>query len=398
MRSPGKSVFSVVCLLIVVGCASSASTSVPSQPAATEPAVASASPAAAASPSPSASGDAQCSPTPEAIAGMTAVQCTVPAPSLANNLLGDPAELQVEILMPAGYETSGRTYPSVYVLAGLNDDASYIAYQLGSGLKAAVAPEAEAIYVLVGGINSLGGSFYVNSPVTGNWEDAIAVDLVAFVDGAYRTLPAAASRGMAGHSMGGFGALSIAMHRPDVFGAVYAMSPGLFGPNGAGERLGDEEVFAPLLELRDKLAGMPAADRGKALVREGTGSFDVAYGAAFVPDPASPIFMKLPYTSEGGKLTLDPEVWKLWEGGFGGIEDKLATYGSNLKQLRAIGIDWGIYDEYDWIPEGCRTFVDLATNAGLKVTHSAFEGDHQGSLDSRIADFAIPFFATNLVR
>jgi S-formylglutathione hydrolase len=329
---------------------------------------------------------------------MTAAQCTVPAPSLADNLLGDPAELQVEILVPTDYGTSGRTYPSVYVLAGLNDDASYMAYQLGSGLKAAVAPEAEAIYVLVGGINSLGGSFYVNSPVTGNWEDAIAVDLVAFVDGAYRTLPAAASRGMAGHSMGGFGALSIAMHRPDVFGAVYAMSPGLFGPNGAAQRLGDEELFAPLLELRDKLAGVPAADRGKVLVREGTGSFDIAYGAAFVPDPSSPIFMKLPYTSDGGKLTLDPEVWKLWEGGFGGIRDKLAAYASRPQQLRAIGIDWGIYDEYDWIPEGCRTFVDLATKAGLKVTDSTFEGDHQGSLDSRLAGYMIPFFTTNLDR
>ena len=226
MKSPGRFAILFVILLIVVGCGSSAGTP-PSQPAAT------ASASALASASSSAPGQAICSPTPEKIAGMTAVQCIVPAPSLANNLLGDPAELEIEILLPSGYETSGRDYPSVYVLAGLDDDASFIAYQFGSGLKAAPAAEAEAIYVMVGGCNALGGSFYVNSPVTGNWEDAIATDLVAFVDGAYRTLPAAASRGMAGHSMGGFGALSIAMHRPDVFGAVYAMSPGLFGPNGA---------------------------------------------------------------------------------------------------------------------------------------------------------------------
>jgi S-formylglutathione hydrolase len=329
---------------------------------------------------------------------MTAVQCTVPAPSLANNLLGDAAELPIEVLLPSGYATSGRDYPSVYVLAGLNDDASFLEYQFGSGLEAAPAPEAEAIYVLVGGNNALGGSFYVNSPVTGNWEDAVAKDLVAFVDGAYRTLRTAASRGMAGHSMGGFGALSIAMHHPEVFGAVYAMSPGLYGPNGARDRLGGETLFAPLLELRDKLAGMSGTDRTKAFVREGTGSFNVAYGAAFVPDPASPVFMKLPYISDSGKLTLDPAIWKLWEDGFGGIPEKLATYGSNLKQLRAIGIDYGTFDEYPWIPEGCRYFVGLASKAGLKVTEATFEGDHQGSLDSRIADFMIPFFAANLTR
>lgn len=398
MKSPGRFSLLFVGLLVVAGCESSAGTPVPSQPAPAASAWDSPSVSVSAAASASPSGQAGCRPWAEKIAGMTAVECTVPAPSLANNLLGDPAELVAQILVPSDYQTSGRSYPSVYVLAGLNDDASFIAHQFGTGLKAAPAPEAEAIYVLVGGNNALSGSFYVNSPVTGNWEDAITTDLVAYVDGAYRTLPTAASRGMAGHSMGGFGALSIAMHHPEVFGAVYAMSPGLFGASGARDRLGDETLFAPLLELRDKLAATSGADRRKTLVREGTGSFNVAYGAAFVPDPTSPIFMKLPYQSVGGKLVLDQATWKLWESGFGGIPEKLATYGSNLKQLRAIGIDYGTLDEHAWIPEGCRYFVSLASNAGLKVTEATFEGDHQGSLDSRVADFMIPFFTANLAR
>jgi pimeloyl-ACP methyl ester carboxylesterase len=335
MKSPGRFTLLFVGLLVVAGCASSAGTPVPSQPAPAASAWDSPSVPTSAAASASPSGQAGCRPWAEKIAGMSAVECTVPAPSLANNLLGDPAELVAQILVPSGYQTSGRSYPSVYVLAGLNDDASFIAH-------------------LVGGNNALSGSFYVNSPVTGNWEDAIATDLVAYVDGAYRTLPTAASRGMAGHSMGGFGALSIAMHHPEVFGAVYAMSPGLFGASGARDRLGDETLFA--------------------------------------------IFMKLPYQSVGGKLVLDQVTWNLWEGGFGGIPEKLATYGSNLKQLRAIGIDYGTLDEYAWIPEGCRYFVSLASKAGLKVTEATFEGDHQGSLDSRIADFMIPFFAANLTR
>ena len=88
--------------------------------------------------------------------------------------------------------------------------------------------------------------------------------------------------------------------------------------------------------------------------------------------------MKLPYKSENGKLVLDQAVWKLWDDGFGGIPEKLAAYGSKPTQLKAIAIDYGIYDEYEWIPEGCKTFVSLATKAGLKLTATSFEGDHQG--------------------
>ena len=45
------------------------------------------------------------------------------------------------------------------------------------------------------------------------------------MDANYRTIPSAASRGIAGHSMGGNGAIMLAMKHPGVLGAVYAMSP-----------------------------------------------------------------------------------------------------------------------------------------------------------------------------
>ncbi len=56
-----------------------------------------------------------------------------------------------------------------------------------------------------------GGSYYVNSAVTGNWEDFTTQELVAFVDTNYRTIARASSRGLADHSMGGYGALTLAM-------------------------------------------------------------------------------------------------------------------------------------------------------------------------------------------
>src|SRR6185436_8252248 len=59
---------------------------------------------------------------------------------------------------------------------------------------------------------------------TGDWETYVARDLVAYVDGHYRTIPERPSRGLAGASMGGYGAVRIAMKRPDVFSSLYILS------------------------------------------------------------------------------------------------------------------------------------------------------------------------------
>ena len=63
-----------------------------------------------------------------------------------------------------------------------------------------------------------------NSPTTGFWEDCVADDLVAYMDKNCRTIPRREARGLGGHSMGGYGTFKIAMKRPDVFSAIYALS------------------------------------------------------------------------------------------------------------------------------------------------------------------------------
>ncbi len=73
------------------------------------------------------------------------------------------------------------------------------------------------------------GSFYVNSSATGNWADFTAKDLVGFVDGKYRTLADAKSRGIVGHSMGGYGAITLGMKHPEIFSVVYGMNPAIMG-------------------------------------------------------------------------------------------------------------------------------------------------------------------------
>ena len=80
------------------------------------------------------------------------------------------------------------------------------------------------IVVMPNAYSKYGGSMYSSSVTTGDWETYVAEDLVAYMDTHYRTIPDRLSRGLAGHSMGGYGAIRIGMKRPDVFSSLYIMS------------------------------------------------------------------------------------------------------------------------------------------------------------------------------
>ena len=145
----------------------------------------------------------------------------IDAPSLADNLVDEPVERTIYVYLPPSYGSSGKRYPVVYYLPGYGDSA-VMGFHLPGDMDSLIESGRvrEMIIVIASGNSKMGGSFYVNSPVTGNWEDYIVEDVVSYVDSHFRTLPQAESRGITGHSMGGFGALNIAMHHPDVFSAI----------------------------------------------------------------------------------------------------------------------------------------------------------------------------------
>ena len=189
-------------------------------------------------------------PRPELHAEQTAApprerleEVQVRASGLEGNLLGDPSEQPVRVYLPPTYRTNAaRRYPVLYLLQGYMGKPSewtdgYQGMKLDQTMDSLIGAGArEMIVVVPNGRNGYFGSFYLNSPVTGNWEDYLTRDLVSFIDGRYRTLAQAESRGIAGHSMGGYGALSLAMRHPDVYGATYGLSPcciGLLGDLGA---------------------------------------------------------------------------------------------------------------------------------------------------------------------
>ena len=152
------------------------------------------------------------------------VEIEVPAAELKDNLLGDPVKQKVAVYLPPGYESSPtRRFPSLYLLHGFlsNNRAWTNGYQ-GMNLQVTMDEMIKAgkiremIVVVPNGDNAYHGGFYTNSSVNGNWEDYIYHELVQYIDTNYRTLARGESRGIAGHSMGGYGALMLAMRHPDV--------------------------------------------------------------------------------------------------------------------------------------------------------------------------------------
>ena len=308
----------------------------------------------------------------------------VPAPSLDDNLLGDPAELEVAVWLPPTYDTSGTRYPVVYFLAGYGESASVAT--ISSVLERLIEHDQAPEMILVGvdGVNSLGGSFYVDSPVTGLWAQAIHHDLVTYIDANYRTLPQSNSRGVAGFSMGGFGAVDLAMRHPDVFGSVYALSPGLLAPGGleATQMFADDEVVADFLAMQ---SGAAEHTTGTADLR-----FSIAYGAAFAPDPgASFPYVAYPFSSVGS--TPDPEIWARWEAGYGGVADEVGEFASNLRRLRGIALDYGTNDQYEWIPDGVVHLADQLARHGITADVTAYDGGH-GPVGPRAEAAMFPFF------
>ena len=155
-------------------------------------------------------GQAQAAPRP-----VTPV--TYYAPSVAR-------ELVFNIILPAGYEDSGKRYPVLYLLHGRGGDLEY--------WPAMGVAEYVAGLDLIVVMPDVGVSWYVNwaESVGGeknNWEDCITKDLIGFVDAHYRTVASREGRAISGASMGGYGALTLGFLHPDLFCSVDSQSAAL---------------------------------------------------------------------------------------------------------------------------------------------------------------------------
>ncbi len=311
----------------------------------------------------------------------TVVIDSIYSENLLNEFEEEPTR-KVAIYLPPGYKESQLRYPVIYFLHGFMGDHRLMDY-MADLLDEAIARHRIRPFIMVvpDQKTTYEGSFYSNSGLFGNWEDFTAFDLVDYMDETYRTLPDQSSRGITGHSMGGYGALKIAMHHPDIFGSVYAISPGAltivreYGPNSNTYR--ELEGIQTMAELRNSY--FP-----KVIV---------AFARSWSPNPDKPPFYcDIPFAYEGDVLVARPAVLAKWYANMPlhMIDENL----ENLRKLRAIKLDWG-RNAGDRFTIQCKMFSQRLENVGIPHFAEEYIGDHSSGIytpEGRIPQQVLPFF------
>jgi S-formylglutathione hydrolase FrmB len=298
--------------------------------------------------------------------------------ALEGNPLGDPADRQVPVYLPPGYDESKR-YPTLYLLAAfggrglkfLNDDLWEENIQQQLDRLIAAGEVRPMIVVMPDASTRYGGSQYLNSAGTGNYEDHI-LELVAHIDERFATLPQPASRAVAGHSSGGFGAIWLAMRHPEVFGLVADHS------GDKGFELAYQPDFGELLRYveRDGEQGLAELlrDPGAGL-RTGTshGVLNLlAMASVYSPNAKATLGFDLPMDLRTGQLR--PDVWERWL-----AHDPCASVGLHaeaLRSLRLLYIDCGRFDEYNLL-YGARLFIEKLREHKIPHTYEEYDGTHR---------------------
>lgn len=330
----------------------------------------------------------------QAYAQSQIVDVTVHSAGLEHNLLGDPADQNVSIVLPAAYaQDTTRRFPVLYFLHGYSDPtprhqaADLFAKALDHLIAAGNAQP--FIMVFPNAINKYRGSFYANSPTMGNWDDYIVRDVVGFTDSHYRTVADPAHRVLAGHSMGGYGALTLGFRHPDVFSFLYAMSPcctdliGDSGPSNFAWR-----AVGALQSPED----VPAAlTKGQFFV-----AADAAMDAALAPDPKSKTYGDPPFILVNGQIRTDPDAFSRITANM--PANMVFPLLKNILQLSGIFIEYGAQENFSHIVLGAQEVSARLAQAGVPHTLDVFQGDHIDHISNRVANHLLPWVSDQFTR
>lgn len=311
----------------------------------------------------------------------TVVTDSIYSKNLENNFGENPTRV-VSVYLPPGYKENKQRYPVIYFLHGFMGD-----HKLLTGMAEILDFAIEIhkirpfIMVVPNQKTTYDGSFYSNSGLFGNWEDFTTYDLVEYMDKTYRTIARKESRGITGHSMGGYGALKLAMHHPEIFSSVYALSPGAlaivreYGPNS--------NTYKELATIKTE----------EELSKAYFGKVIVAFAKSWSPNPNKlPFYCDIPFEYQSEELVANQEVLKKWYANMPlyMIDDNL----DNLKKLRAIKLDWGRNAGSRFTIQ-CEMFSQRLENVGIKHFAEEYIGTHGSGIytkEGRIPNQMLPFF------
>ena len=311
--------------------------------------------------------------------------------ALEGNLEGDAVDRDVIVFLPPSYgKEKARRYPVVYALHGYSIGAEQWTGEIHvpQTIEGAFAQGAkEMIVVLPDSKTIYNGSMYSSSATTGDFERFVSHDVVAYIDAHYRTIPERTSRGLVGHSMGGYGAARIGMKHSDVFGSLYIMSPCCLSPMGGGGPVPSDRMKELAIANEKKVADAKSPS-DLAAQSPGFGAAQFATAAAWAPDPKNPpLYFDIP-TKDGVPVAE--------------VQAKFAAnaplvfvdqYIGNLKQYRAISMDVG---DQDGLRFDATKLHNILDNYGVANSFEIYPGTHTSAVADRFQNHVMPFFSKNL--
>ncbi|MGJ5815857.1 alpha/beta hydrolase [Paludibaculum fermentans] len=301
--------------------------------------------------------------------------------ALEGNLEGNAVDRDAIVYLPPSYSSNKKKrYPVVYALHGYSIGAEQWSKEIHTPqvIEGAFAKGAQEMIVVLPDSKTVhNGSMYSSSVTTGDFEQYVARDVVQYIDAHYRTIPKRSSRGLVGHSMGGYGASRIGMKHSDVFGSLYIMSPCCMaarsgGPSNPAMDKALEEVKAP-------------ADSAKLNFGQRA---QLATAAAWSPNPKNPpLYLDLP--SKDG--VPQQSVLNRWAANAPLVF--VHQYIGNLRQYRAIAIDVG---DQDGLRAGAKELHEILNTYGIANFFEIYSGTHTSAVAVRFQNFVMPFFNKHL--
>jgi hypothetical protein len=314
--------------------------------------------------------------------------------SLRGNLLGDPTLRVVDVYVPHGHDGAGL--PLLVDLVGFTAGGpahtnwrgfgenvpTRLDRLIGSGAMPPV------VVAFPDCFTRLGGNQYVNSPVTGQWEDFLVDEMLPEVETRFGC-GGSGRRGVFGKSSGGYGTLVHALRRSDVWSAAASHS----GDAGF-EFLYLPEFPNTLRALAEHELSIEAWMRAfEAKPKIGDKDMHIimilAQAASFDPDPTSYLGLRLPVDLETCELI--PERWANWLAW--DPVTLVETHGKNLAGMKAVYIDCGTIDQYN-IVYGSRRLHRSLERQGVPHRYEEFPDNHS-SVDYRM-DESLPMLAKAL--
>jgi enterochelin esterase family protein len=325
---------------------------------------------------------------------------TISSIVLKDNPLGDPRRREIPVYLPPSYGTKrGRRYPVLYYLPGFTGTGRGAINQnpwkenlferfdrlISSGKSH------EAVLVVADGFTAYGGSQYLNSSATGRYEDFIVYELVGYIEDKFAVVRAPEGRALIGKSSGGFGALTLGMRHPELFGHVVSHS------GDAGFDACYPADFLKLCAALEKYGGSLTrlvADFKKSREKDGFGHDVInalGMSACYSPNPSNPVGFDVPFDTRTGELI--PAVWKRWEA----LDpvNACARHAGALSRLKTLWFDAGVRDEF-YLHLGARRLSDALKRLKISHVHEEHAFGHM-DLNSRL-DVSLPMLAKRCAR